>query len=604
MTIEGSISTTSGLSNTRRMTLQNVTVNLPSGSNIFTNSSGYRFVMANCHVVSNFEDDLPLVSSVHGGTMLFYQTTFTKVNTNDSTTPTFSFTSATVYFHICRVLARTSSSICSSAGFLFVTNCDFGNVTSSTSASSPLFRLTGSTANRPFDANSSVFRCNTLGGFMISERTTNPVNVFLNNCTIQVNLALTSGTDYVIKNTGSAQVALYISGTQYEQTTGAILQSPNIVGNTGSGSVVYGPTSMIGPVDFGNVSLSNVSTMNTSGIATFAVPPECSTAPTTANQLTNKTYVDDKSYVAQLTATGGDVVSDYYVNGRKYRCHEFTTLGAYTFSVSAVLSNPAIDFIIIGGGGSGGTGFGLGGSNTGGGGGGGGGTLFSAYNVFLNAVPPFTITGNVGDGGNNANGFSSTIVVNGITYTAHGGAKGGNYSVVGNNGTTSFTNSLLNPYTGSFGASGGGGGGGSAGGGSGGGTNYFGVTSFGFDVFGGGRSGGDGASRAGAGGGGIASVGANAGTDTGGNGGAGIGIQFCSTLRLVCGGGGGGGKNVKGTGTFGGGDGGLDNEEGSNATASTGGGGGGGVGLVGLGPINAPGGLGGSGIVMIRYPIS
>ena len=270
-----------------------------------------------------------------------------------------------------------------------------------------------------------------------------------------------------------------------------------------------------------------------------------------------------------ITATGGTITCC-----GDFKVHTFT--GPGTFAVTAGAGPKAvIDYVVVAGGGGGG-------NNRGGGGGGGGfragvsginGQYASPTNTSDTGIVVQTgdsIPVTVGDGGgNNANGSNSVF----STITATGGGAGGAPSDCGS-------------------AGGSGGGGGHPGRGAGNGNTPA--------VFPpqGNRGGNSGGNSAGGGGGadqeGTASP-TNPGTTPGGAGGAGAtnGINFSDTGRA---GGGGGGTFGGGGGPASDGAGAGQPGTGQSGTANTGGGAGGG-GAQG----SAPGGTGGSGVVLIRY---
>lgn len=276
-----------------------------------------------------------------------------------------------------------------------------------------------------------------------------------------------------------------------------------------------------------------------------------------------------------VVATGGTVY-DVDVEGTTYRVHVFTTTGNSTFTVT---KGGSVEYLIVAGGGSGGSGE----NNPAGdspGGGGAGGLLTG----FITATPQsYTIT--VGPG-------ASTRV----TGTSQNGSNGTNSSAFG---LTSI---------------GGGGGGreegpglGGGSGGGGGGSCTSGRKSGGNGTLGQGNNGGTGGDngctrRAGAGGGGAGSGGGDDQGNVGGIGGNGLSSNLTGIFSFYAGGGGAGNAgNVGGDagagGLGGGGVGGTSpSEPGTDAIPNTGGGGGG----TGSGTslIN---GLGGSGIVIIRY---
>lgn len=250
----------------------------------------------------------------------------------------------------------------------------------------------------------------------------------------------------------------------------------------------------------------------------------------------------------------------------------------YTFSVTNLgSSNGVVDLFNVGGGGGGGAHDGL--YRMPGGGGGGGIRLTKG----LLKTGNYTIkvggggTGGIGRGAGISGSNSTALSV--ITV----GGGGGGY------------------YYGGAGSSGGSGGGG--------GTTDNSVNAGGSGITGQGYSGG--VSNVtdvggGGGGGGAGSLGQSGGTTLyyGGNGGAGVDINFNGISLGYSGGGGGAGYSVMsatgGLATHNGGNGGA-GTRGSDGTTDTGAGGGGGNGQ---GYVIPSGGNGGSGIVMIRYPIN
>lgn len=276
-------------------------------------------------------------------------------------------------------------------------------------------------------------------------------------------------------------------------------------------------------------------------------------------------YLHDSSGIISTSCgTGGTVT---VVDGSCV--HNFTALGASTFTpLSATTSVAAL--VVAGGGG---------GANTGGGGGAGG--LVYNTNVTVSATP-YTIT--VGDGGNGGltTGAAGTSGSNSIfsTITATGGGGGSSHGGVG-------------------GANGGSGGGGAlksaapastAGVGSQGNNGGIGYIDVGWV---GNNSGGGGAGAVGGAGSTVSGSGA---------GGAGLSYSISGTTASYAGGGGGGpvnGAQTAGAGGSGGGGAGNTNGVGTAGTTNTGGGGGGGSYSAG---VYYNGGKGGSGIVIIKYP--
>ena len=295
------------------------------------------------------------------------------------------------------------------------------------------------------------------------------------------------------------------------------------------------------------------------------------------------------SFTFSLTAStfsSGSTFSIYGIEAAKSPKADggdsITTDGVYwyhAFKSSAVFSTKqslTCDYLVVAGGGCGG---GAGFSSWGYGGGGGAGGLVYASSQSLSGS--YAVT--VGGGGIFASGSNSSI----SSSTATGGGRGGYYT------GSAYTN----------GSSGGSGGGGGTSNASTGGTA---------SPSGQGNAGGagDGTNNNGGGGGGASAAG-NAGSANG-NGGAGsstysswgaatgTGQNVSSTYYYA--GGGGGMKGNFGTGAGGNGGGGQGSQSsgsiGTSGTANTGGGGGGAF----AGNGQTPG-LGGSGIVIVRYPV-
>jgi hypothetical protein len=257
----------------------------------------------------------------------------------------------------------------------------------------------------------------------------------------------------------------------------------------------------------------------------------------------------------QAYANGGTVTT-ITENGTTYRVHTFTTSGTLS-----VVEGGVVEVLVVAGGGGGGVCYG-------GGGGAGGVKYDNSYD--LTAGQSVTVT--VGTGGTNqvnqvGNGGPGGNSVFGSITTTGGGYGGG---VCGNQG----------------------GNGGSGGGGSGtGGSSIAG----GNGVAGQGNNGNSSIFEGGGGGGGASSGGLSQ-NRQGGNG---ILFSINGTPTYYGGGGSGGGTTLLDGGLGGGGKGGIALASGvADATANTGGGGGGSI-ISGSGTS----GLGGSGIVIVRYPI-
>ena len=268
--------------------------------------------------------------------------------------------------------------------------------------------------------------------------------------------------------------------------------------------------------------------------------------------------MENTVYVTDSVITGGTITD---VNG--YRIHTFLTSGTFTTTESL-----NVEVLVVAGGGGGG-------SSAVGGGGGAGGMLTGNYAVpGLGAGYAVTIGGG-GNGGGSASsvdgnpGGDSSIIGGDVSIISTGGGGGGS--------------SLVGAEAGNNGGSGGGGGGG----------NSLGqITDHGLGTSGQGYDGGHGygqaspyTSRASGGGGGAGGVGGNAASATAGTAGPGASSSITGSAVTYAT----GGAGAKYT-----------NTNGAAGAANTGNGGGGG------GYASATrraGGNGGSGRVVIRYPI-
>ena len=275
-----------------------------------------------------------------------------------------------------------------------------------------------------------------------------------------------------------------------------------------------------------------------------------------------------------ILASGGTISSfigdgTNGTNGVAYVVHSFTTVGTSAFVPFVSISN--VEYLVIGGGGSGGpvyhgSGGGAGGYRSSVGGELSGGNSAAESSLSLSATSYSVV---VGTGGNPGNGGNSTF----STITSTGG--GGNATSTGN-GTN---------------------------GGSGSGSGY-GSSNVGLGSSNQGFDGGTGVMSSpapyyGSGGGGGAGGAGGTGTNVaGGNGGAGLSSRITGVAVSRAGGGGGStySSGTPGTGSVGGGNG--STGQGASATANTGSGGGGSERYYG-----GNGGAGGSGIVIVRYPM-
>jgi hypothetical protein len=293
---------------------------------------------------------------------------------------------------------------------------------------------------------------------------------------------------------------------------------------------------------------------------------------------------------ANINATGGNV--ETYGD---YRIHIFESSGSFVVNTltANTLAN-TVEYLIVAGGGAGGQ------SSYGAGGGGAGGVLLG--NILISSTGTYPVT--IGGGGSGTNGTNTTA----FSQVAKGGGKGGASSTAGSSG-------------------GSGGGGSNDNGGPGAAIGFPGPSAQGYP---GGLAKGSGIGNASAGGGGgagEAGITPVLNTSGGGRGGHGIAIPWApSTLgsnvaqtfpapgrganggtRFFAGGGGSGSEQlgIASPGGFGGGGAGNPSTNGAPlaqlaaqaAIVNTGGGGGGG------GHASGAPGAGGSGIVLVRYPI-
>lgn len=272
-----------------------------------------------------------------------------------------------------------------------------------------------------------------------------------------------------------------------------------------------------------------------------------------------------------ISASGGNSVNDIIMGSITYRVHTFTSSGILTVTSSEPYVT--IEYICVAGGGGGSPGYTLPGpNNRSGGGGGAGGYLQSEVNI-----QPGTYQIVVGSAGAlNVSGTPSFIGITTLSpYVVEctGGGRGGGLGIAGVPG-----------------GSGGGGGAPTVAG--------LGISGQGFP---GGPMSAAGLTPSAGGGGGAGSAGLGAVAP--GSGGAGKNSPFSVFPNFYAGGGGGGnnsnifvpgGSNVGGTGGY------LTSFNGGNAVINTGSGGGGGA----APPSGGVGGLGSSGIVLVRYRIS
>jgi hypothetical protein len=278
-----------------------------------------------------------------------------------------------------------------------------------------------------------------------------------------------------------------------------------------------------------------------------------------------------------MSATGGNSIA----TDGDYKVHSFTSNGTFTPTITG-FNQSDVEYLVIAGGGGGGGGHG------GGGGAGGyktgflGVTTATGYGITVGAggAPGTQYVSPDAEGDSGTNSVFSTI-------TSTGGGGGGGYN--GDSGTGRL---------GKDGGSGGGGVGQGTAASTGGSASPAGQGNDGGDMSGSGAGGGGGAGAAGA------NAGGSGGTATGGTGGNGLSSSITGAAVTRAGGGGGGNASGVTPGSGGSGGGGVSSSslygDGTAGTPNTGsGGGGGGGGNPSIGTIT--GGLGGSGIVIIRY---
>jgi len=339
-----------------------------------------------------------------------------------------------------------------------------------------------------------------------------------------------------------------------------------------------------------SISLLGNATSNTLTIDKLDVSPAILYA-TAVNVNKLKSNVTEKSFTftpaGYIQATGGDILT-YEESGKFYKSHTFTSSGNFVVNnLSASSELNKVDYLIIGGGGAGGGAYASGG-------GGAGGYRTTLGTSGRNSSPESKITvsqqsysviiGASGVPGTSQSNATSTNGTNtsALNITALGGGAGGGYQRSGNNG---------------------GSGGGAYGGGTVNSTTYFrglGTANQGFD-------GGYGGPTGAGGGGGAGENGSNAVGNVGGRGGDGLSSTIRNGNVEIRAGGGSGSSFQSSTPVPGGaGGGGQSGHSGqyspaaANATIPNSGSGGGGAHAY---SATYTGGLGASGIVIIRYEV-
>ena len=395
-------------------------------------------------------------------------------------------------------------------------------------------------------------------------------------------------------NIGGAK-AIVIDGVVPTMTVSA---SPTSVSSGGTSTITFTASEATTTFALADVSatlgtLSNFqSASSTSYSATFTASP--SVGGTAVVTVASGSFTDAASNASTAafpvnitvtntsSSTGGRVAA--LSGSTNYIIERFTTEGSSTWTVPRGVTS--VEYLVVGGGGAGGTAF----QDASAGGGGGGQVTSGTRSVVANES--YTIA--VGGGGTTSTGSprpggdggqSRISTSGGVTVASGLGGGGGSSFKTGPEGYASTTG-----WTG-------GGGGAWAANTSSGSTGTGGVSFKGGDAYGHGT---DGFAQAAGGGGGAGGAGSAAVYYNGGAGGVGVASSITGS-EVKYGGGGGGGKRMTGGGSAGsgrdgGGNGGY-NTIGAAGTNGRGGGGGGG------GGTSISGGVGGSGIVVIRYAV-
>jgi hypothetical protein len=403
--------------------------------------------------------------------------------------------------------------------------------------------------------------------------------------TLYVESRPTTGVPLVADN-GSSSLSVSQNPNQYSKSV-LYYNTDRILRMSSDGGVPTDSSSFFAPQDLNRVSLGFNRFNNTAYINGHLKKFSYYSSPLSEDNL--RALTGNKRSIFRSTKFGvniiGGIVTEIQVNDLIYRVHTFTTVGDNEITV---LGGGEVEYLIVAGGGGGG-------SRHGGGGGAGGVktsfgsipiTLFSqVYSIEIGAGGSGAVSGpgTIGNKGNNSSAFD--IVADG----GGAGSSGGTFNTLQNGGSGggSRGNSTVNGGSGTLGQ---------------------------------GKNGGSGVTQnqpvnygLGGGGGGFLQDGTNGNANMGFKGRGGNGFDASSFLGTSFGdngwfaGGGGSGSTDVPTeaGNIGGlGGGGNGNTEGSNNSTGgvdgTGGGGaGGGHGSGG----NYPGRPGGSGIVIIRYPI-
>ena len=457
--------------------------------------------------------------------------------------------------------------------------------------------------NTVISPNSATTQASTPSSFTVSPSL--PAGLQLNNVNGQITgtpTVITSAADYTITASnacGSTTRVLNI-GVITIPSTPSTISGPSAP--TMNSSVNYSITAVSGATSYTWTVPIGWTINSGQGTTSIAV-----TAGTNAGNITvtaiNTCGISSASTKAvsswrPIVATGG-TVSNYTangtngVNGVQYRVHSFTTVGNSSLNITDAGTSGQLDYLVVAGGG--------GGSIQHAGGGGGGGVVYNTNFV----VNTSNVSITVGSGG-----INNTNVCHNCGYQGANGANSVFGSIVAYGGGGGGSWSETNSGNGLNGGSGGGGGVGRNSSGSGG----TGTVGQGFAGGNGFPHGSGGIPYRGTGGGGAGGQGGNMGSSNGASGGIGILNYITGTAKYYGGGGGGGvygsGGQAGNGGIGGGGAGGAamgainaaigatGNASGGNGEANTGGGGGS------SGQWEVIGGNGGSGIIIVRYPLT
>jgi len=290
------------------------------------------------------------------------------------------------------------------------------------------------------------------GGLVYTEQTSTNFGVY--NLSTSTQLVLTSST---ITSSNSLTLSSTNGNVILIPKTGV---TPNL-----NGYIVLNnlPTNYTGPTGtiWQDVAAGNVLRVGPTGLAgvtpTLGTNGPASTVTLTGGTGINVNYNSSTSsyiisaptllYPIPITATGGTI--SYYTDsyGNYWKVHTFTTIGADSFIVTSAGAGAAIWLMLVGGGGSGGSGIRTGGYSYPGGAGGGEVAFVQSYYITSSTTYPIVVGGGgvgvaggyPGISGNNgaASSFGTTIVAaggqGGRIYTASGNPNSGTIPGGGSN---------------------------------------------------------------------------------------------------------------------------------------------------------------------------